>query len=191
MKNTILRSREGERSWWLGLVVALVLSPMASRAQAVRLQQRSAGTALLSSSITVSASPSAVNFSLVQKGLANGSQPVSINSSWTLGVAATVRLYAYFSSTAALTNTSGASYAISNAQVSGLCSTGQVSSYTTFTQGGPFGGATSLVLFQQAALVSLLVSRTDQLNLRIDLSSSPQLPAGQYTGTLILQAQAL
>jgi hypothetical protein len=34
-------------------------------------------------------------------------------------------------------------------------------------------------------------SRTDNLVLEIDLSSQPQLPAGAYTGTLNLQAQAL
>jgi hypothetical protein len=34
-------------------------------------------------------------------------------------------------------------------------------------------------------------SRTDTLNMEIDLEDLPQLPAGTYTGTLYLQAQML
>jgi hypothetical protein len=40
-------------------------------------------------------------------------------------------------------------------------------------------------------LLNIVGTRTDNLNLKIDLTSKPLLPAGTYTGTLTLQAQAL
>ncbi|WP_263409303.1 hypothetical protein [Terriglobus tenax] len=41
-----------------------------------------------------------------------------------------------------------------------------------------------------SVLLDILSVRTDTLNLKIDLSSTPQLPAGSYTGTLVLQTQS-
>jgi len=72
----------------------------------------------------------------------------------------------------------------------GQVPTGLPTSYTAFTQAGPFGAAgASLQLITTGSLLSLGGSRTDTLSLKIDLTSLPQLPAATYTGTLYLQAQ--
>lgn len=141
--------------------------------------------------LTVTTSPSTVTFALATGTAVAGSVPVSVSTSWLLGVASTVRLYGFFASTAALTSTGTDGTAIPVSSVLGECPTGTATSFTPFTQTSPLSGATSLLLFQQSATVSLLVNRTDQLLLKIDLSSLPQLPAGSYSGTLVLQAQAL
>jgi len=104
----------------------------------------------------------------------------------------TVNLYGYFaSSTVALTD--GASHNIPSSAVFGQVTTGVPTSFTAFTQTGPFGGAgASLHLFSQGITVSNVSStRTDNLSLRIDLTSAPQTSAAVYTGTLQIQAQAL
>lgn len=155
-------------------------------AQPVRQQQQ-----LALNTLTVTSSPSTVNFALASRQASPGSVPVSITTSWLLGVAATVRLYGYFSSSAALASTGSDGVTIPSTSVLGQCPTGAPTSLTPFTQAGPFSGSFSLLIFQQSALVSVLATRTDQLSLTIDLSSLPQLPAGTYSGTLILQAQAL
>ena len=149
-------------------------------------------TATLVESLTVAAIPSAVNFTLVNGTTADGSSAVAITTTWVLSPTRTsVKLYGNFSSsTAALTDGGGNN--IPSADVLGQVSTGSPTSYTAFTQTGPFGAASaSLLLFNQSiTALNLTGNRTDNLNLRIDLSSL-SLPAGVYTGTLHLQAQAL
>lgn len=57
----------------------------------------------------------------------------------------------------------------------------------------PLGAAgAGLTLFTQALSgTNRNANRTDNLNLEINLASQPLLPAGTYTGTLNIQAQAL
>ncbi len=104
----------------------------------------------------------------------------------------TMSLYGYFaSSTAALTG-NASSAMIPSSAITGQMTTGLPSSYTPFTQTNPVGDATSsLKLFSQTIAGSGAGNRTDALNLIIDLTSLPQLPADTYTGTLIIQAQVL
>ena len=69
-------------------------------------------------------------------------------------------------------------------------------SFTAFTQGPDAGGVgtagASLNLFTQAITsANFNSSKAVSLNLEINLASQPQLPAGTYTGTLNLQADAL
>lgn len=145
----------------------------------------------LLNTLTVTSSPSTINFALSSGQASPGSGSISIASSFLLGVASTVRLYGYFNSSNALSSTGADGNAIPAASVLGQCPTGTPTNFTPFTQAGPFSGATSLLIYQQGALASVLATRTDQLTLMIDLSSLPQLPAGTYSGTLILEAQAL
>jgi len=49
----------------------------------------------------------------------------------------------------------------------------------------------SLLLYSEFFLIGGNGSRTDTLNMEINLTALPQLPAGTYTGTLYLQAQML
>jgi hypothetical protein len=174
------------------LVVLVLLGSQLSIAQVNSNVANVSLSATLLESLTVSASPSSVTFNLVAGGTATGSAPVSITTSWVLGATRTsVNLYGYFSSsTAALTD--GASDNIPSSDVLGQVSTGSPTTYTAFTQTGPFGAAGgSLRLFAQSiGVLNLIGARTDSLGLEINLSTL-QIPAGTYTGTLHIQAQAL
>jgi hypothetical protein len=147
-------------------------------------------------SVSVSASPSTVNFALVAKGAATGNSPVNITTSYTayLGSSSTISLYGYFTSASAALTGQLSSANIPSSAVFGQMTTGLPTTYTAFTQTNPFGGAgASLELFSWPVTILLTGSgsRTDALNLKIVLTSLPQLPADTYTGTLIIQAQAL
>lgn len=150
--------------------------------------------ATLPESITLSTNVSSVNFALIPGGSANGSVPVGITTSWVLAQGrANVVVDAYFlSSTGALTGGSPV-VNIPSSTVYGLMSTGTPTSYTAFTQSAALGTAGGgLTLFTQALSSSNRnANRTDNLLLQINLSGMPQLPAGTYTGSLILAAQAL
>ena len=164
---------------WLGLCGA---APMG--AQAVKLHPR----LLLAGSLGVSATPSLVTFALTKGGIAAGSQGITIATTYTVNLASTIKLYAYFATSDAL---AGGGYTIPSANVFGQCTTGLPTSYTAFTQTGPFGASSSLEIYSQFLLVTLVGNRSDVLNLHIDLTTLPLLAAGTYTGTLILQMQGM
>ncbi len=137
--------------------------------------------------ITVSASPSTVNFNLVGNGTATGTSSVSITTTWVLSVGrSNVKLFGYFSSaTTALTD--GSNHNIPSSAVSGSVNSG---SFTAFTANSPFATGSSLQVFSQSVSgVTLNTSRTDSLSLQID-TAGLNLPSATYTGTLILEAQA-
>lgn len=146
--------------------------------------------ATLGASVTVAATPSNVNFTLQSGGAATGTPSVNITTTWILGSQTSVKLVGYFSSaTTALSDTSGNS--IPTSEVFGQLNAGSFSPFTETTAVLGTSGA-SLTLFTQTISSSNLSSnRSDILNLKIDLTSQPQLPAGTYTGTLTLQAQAI
>jgi hypothetical protein len=149
-------------------------------------------TATLLESITVVAIPSAVDFNLTPGSVVGGSTPVSITTAWILSPArSSLKLYGSFSSaTAALIDGNGDN--IPSANVLGQVTTGAPVNFTAFTQTAPFGAAgAGLLLFSQAISAgNLNGTRTDNLNLEIDLTTLA-IPAGVYTGTLQIQAQAL
>ncbi|HEY6445994.1 MAG TPA: hypothetical protein VIY53_06015 [Acidobacteriaceae bacterium] len=158
-------------------------------------------SATLGESLTVSAAPtsgSAVNFTLVSGGTATGSAPVAMTTSWVMkGSRSSVTMTGYFSSAAqAMAGTGSSPAYIPTSEILGQVTTGAPTTFTAFTQtptGSALGTAgASLVLFTQAVSgTNRASSRTDNLNLQINLTSQPQLPADTYTGTLNLQAQAL
>jgi hypothetical protein len=82
---------------------------------------------------------------------------------------------------------------ISTSEVLGQVPTGSPTSYTSFTQSNPLGGAgANLLLFTQSFyLIAGAGSRTDALSLEIILASQRQLPAGTYSGTPFIQTQSL
>lgn len=176
------------------LLALLFLSPAAfgqlnSNTAAVSLN------ATLTESLTISATPSTVNFVLVPGGAATGDAPVAITTTWVLAQGrANVTLDAYFASpTSALSGGGAPVVNIPTSEVLGQVTTGTPTSFTAFTQTAALGPAgAGLALFTQPLTVANRASnRTDNLNLKIDLTSQPQLPSGTYTGTLTLQAQAL
>lgn len=151
--------------------------------------------ATLPESLTILASPSNVNFTLAAGSTANGSAPVAITTSWVLASnRAAVHLYAWFATpAAALTDGGSPANNIASSMVYGQVTTGTPTAFTPFTQSDALGTAGGgLALFTQAiSSTNRASSRSDNLSLQINLSNLLQLPAGSYTGTLTLQAQAL
>jgi hypothetical protein len=146
---------------------------------------------ILGGTLTVSATPAAVSFALVHGGVAAGSSGVTITTTWNvIGIGATLDLYGYFtSSTAALTDGRSPADLIPSSAVLGQVTTGVPTTYTPFTQTAPFGAAgAGLELVNESFGFTAGGNRTDVLNLEINLSGVPKLPAGTYTGTLTLQA---
>jgi hypothetical protein len=167
------------------LALVLVLAP-ASHAQLNSNVATVNLNAVLGETLTVSAGPATVNFTLVPNGVANGSAPVAITTTWALAATRTdVNLYAYFSSGNALTD--GAGNNIPTANVGGSVNSGPSGPFTGAT---PFG-ANGMTVFSQALLPATLNSnRNDTIDLSID-TSGLGLPSATYTGTLNIQAQAL
>jgi hypothetical protein len=151
-------------------------------------------TATLGESLTVSATPAALTFDLAPGTRSAASAPVVITTAWTLSpTRSSVVLGGYFTtSQAALSDGGTPANTIPAANIFGQVTTGTPIAYTAFTQAGPAGPVdTGLILFSQALNTTNRTStRTDSLNLQIDLTSLPLLPSGSYTGVLTLQAQA-
>lgn len=144
-------------------------------------------------SLTVSVNPSTVSFSLTSGGIASGSGPVVITTSWSfVALRSAINVYGSFASVSAALS-DGAGHNIASSSVLGQVPTGLPLTFTAFAQTGPFGagGGSLRLLSQSITVLTLTGSRNDTLNFRVDLSSTPQLPAGVYTGTIVVQAQAL
>ncbi len=138
--------------------------------------------------VAVAVFPSNVNFALVNNGVATGSSPVTITTTWDVQPSVgNLTLYAFFStSIAALSN--GAGNNIASSRVRGSVNGGL---FTAFTGNSPFAAGSSLQIFQLRILGNnRRGTRNDTLNLQIDLTGAV-LPAGTYSGTLLIQAQAL
>lgn len=184
------------------LVPVAILFILGASSAVCQLNSNTASVALratLGESLTVAATPSAVNIPLVSGGTGTGSSPVAITTTWVLSATRTaVVLVGYFASTtAALTDGAATPDNIPSSEVLGQVTTGTPTSFTAFTQTAatttPLGTAGGgLTLFTQALSgANRTANRTDNLNLEINLAGQPQLPAGSYTGTLNIQAQAL
>jgi hypothetical protein len=180
------------------LIPALALLTLAIPAAVCQMNSNTASVLLkatLGESLTVAATPSTVAIPLVSGGTATGTSPVAITTTWVLSASRTaVTLVGYFASaTVALTNGATTPANIPASEVLGQVTTGTPTSFTAFTQTAPLGTAgAGLTLFTQGLSgANRTANRTDNLNLEINLSGQPQLPAGSYTGTLNIQAQAL
>lgn len=151
--------------------------------------------ASLAESLSVSVSPSDVNFNLVPGSTALGNTPIAITTSWVLASsrAAVTLMGSFGSSTTALASTFTPEVDIPTYAVYGLMSTGLPTTFTAFTANTALGVAgAGLPLFTQLLSSATRNStRTDNLTLEINLLLVPQLPSGNYTGSLLLQAQAL
>ena len=176
------------------MLMAFCMTAKTASAQTIRLRPagRLRPQLTLGDTLTVSASPSVVNFTLIAAGTATGSSSVTITTTSTgLSLFSSVGLYAYFASAStAMSGGSPVSYIPSSA-IYGRCPTGTPTTYTAFTGTEPFGGAAAgLQVYFSNVGISLGFSRTDVLSLQINLSSLPQQPAATYTGSMFLQAQA-
>lgn len=175
------------------ILVAFCAVATIGNAQVIRIgSPRSRPQAIVGDTLTVTATPSVVNFALVSKGVALGSNSVTITTSFSgISLISSFALYGYFTSaTMAMSGSTPVAY-IPTSAILGKVPTGTPTTFTAFTGTTPFGGAgAGLQLWTLGGIVSLGGSRTDVLSLEINLSSLPQQPAATYTGSLFLQAQA-
>jgi hypothetical protein len=182
-------------SHFMALLLAVTFSTVTANAQLNSTAQSVTLNATLGESLTISATPGNVSFTLINGGVALGSAPVAITSTWLLApTRANLVLDGFFaSSAAALTDGAATPDNIPTSAVLGKVSTGTPTAYTAFTQTTALGPAGAGLTLYTLPLTSANRSstRTDNLNLEINLTGLPQLPAGTYTGTLTLQAQAL
>jgi hypothetical protein len=144
--------------------------------------------AVLNTSLTLSAAPGLVNFALLPSGVASGGSTINITTTWTLRPSVgAVTVWAYFSSVpSALSDGTGDN--IPSASVTGSPNGG---AFAPFTGSSPFAAGSSLQIYTLSILGNNKTgTRIDTLNLKIN-TTGLNLPAGTYTGTLILQGQAL
>lgn len=117
--------------------------------------------------------------------------PVVIQTSWNVnpGKTNTVNLIAYFSVPSQAL--AGGSVLIPSSRVLGRMSTGIPTTFTALTQSGVGGVGTaggSLRLYSLSITgANKAASRTDNLDLRLNLVGFPTLPPGSYTGVLNLR----
>ena len=178
------------------LVAVALLLPAIASAQVLTGVQNVSLNATLGESLSITLTgATSVSFNLVTAGVASGSAPVAVQTSWVLQPSRTaVKLVGYFDSTSALTNAGPPAASIDVANVFGQVTTGSPTIFTAFTQtvAGIGTAGASLELFSETITgVNKNKTRTDSLNLQIDLTSTPQQPAGDYTGTLRIRAIAL
>jgi len=178
----------------VGLLVCLFFSLQRGEAiaQAVRVGQAAVKpAAILGGSVTVTAAPGSVSFRLISKGVASSSSGVGVTTTWMgLSRLSRMNLYGYFSGAGAALTGGSPAVSIPSSAVLGQMPAGFPSSFTPFTQSNPIAGA-SLLLYCEPLMAVGNGSRTDTLNMEINLEGLSQLPAGTYTGTLYLQAQML
>jgi hypothetical protein len=163
-----------------------------SQAQVTAVNSRLVRPRIGLGTLSVAALPSAVNFTLVPGGVANGQSTVAITTTWSgLALISSATLSAYFMIPAqALSGGTPVAY-IPSSCIFGKVPTGIPTTFTAFTGTAPLGSpGGGLQLFSQSSILSLGWSRIDTLSFQINLTSLPQLPAATYTGVLILQAQA-
>lgn len=182
----------------LGMVLGLAVLASAASFGAV-LSSNTATVALsanLPESLTISVSPSTINFgTLTPNSTNNAPTALSITTTWTVAsTRANVYLNAWFATpTQAMAGVTTSTDAIPSSAVFGSVNSG---TYTAFT-GSPATGITAgeaggtLNLFTVALSgTNRYVQRTDTLGLQINLTGV-QVPADSYTGTLNIEAQAL
>jgi len=183
------------RALGLGLgVLVLLFQPAPGRAQLLSGLSGVTLNATTPSSLSiVIPSGSSINFALVQAGIANGSASAVIQTSWSVnpGKTGAISLYGYFSAPASAL--AGTGFNLPSSYVEGRMLTGAPVAYAAFTQTNPVGPAGGSLLLFSETITGLNKSkvRSDNLDLRINLTTSPPVPQGTYTGTLRIQARAL
>jgi hypothetical protein len=175
------------------VILAMITATSLASAQALNSgPQAIALNATLSESLTLSLSANAVNFTLAPGSATNaGSTNITASTAWTLRPGRTsVGVYAYFTTAAsALTDGTGDNIPSSAFRIAdnGGASNALVNTVT-------YGGANAGLALANVPITAANrhSSRTDVMAFNIDLSGGtlPQLPAGTYTGTLNIQAQA-
>jgi hypothetical protein len=190
-------ARTDRRCTWIAAAVCgialLALSPSLFGQVRVGLQAGAQTADSLSVQIN---SGSSLSISSLTPGAVNSFSggPVSVTTSWTSlkSSRTAVKLYSYFTSaTSALvhTNSLNTTDIPSSTVKIRLNGSGGYNPHSSVT---PFNATASGLLLFTTTINSgnRTSSRTDALDVQLDLTTLPQLPADTYTGTLRIQAQA-
>lgn len=180
-------------SWSCGLLALSVILALRARELPAQVQIISlAATAPGALSVTVTSGAVQTIATVADNAVNNFPTPVVIQTSWNVhpGQTNTVSLMAYFSVPAqALV---GGSTQIPSSRVLARMPTGLPVAFTALTQnavGGVGSAGGSLRLFNvNIGGANKNASRTDNLELQLNLVGLPPLPAGAYTGVLNLRA---
>lgn len=120
--------------------------------------------------------------------------PAVIQTQWDLnpGQTGSVRVVAWFATPAQALFNAGSGTPIPSSRMRGRVATGVPVTFTAFTQ-NPVGGVGSAGGSLQLLNVNITganktVTRSDNLQLQLDLTGAPALPPGTYSGTLNIQA---
>lgn len=174
------------------LTLALIIAGTASLASAQLNSgaQPIALNATLAESLTLTLTANAVNFPLTAGAAANpGSTNITATTTWALKASRTaVAVDAYFT-TAASALTDGAG---NNIPSSAFTISDNAGAANALTNSIAFGGAGAGLQLANVAITAAnrAGTRNDIMAFNINLTTLPQLPAGVYTGTLNIQAQA-
>lgn len=146
--------------------------------------------AVLSDSITLTLSSNAVNFTLVGGSPTNpGSTGITATTTWVLKPSiGSLNLYAFFtSSTSALSDGAGHNIPSADFQISA-----NGGAFAPLTNTVAFGGANAGLQVSSVPIrgYNKTGTNSDVMTFNINLAPLPNLPAGIYTGTLTIQAQA-
>ena len=120
--------------------------------------------------------------------------PVVIQTQWDLnpGKTGSLRVIAWFATPAQALFSSGSGTAIPSSRMRGRVATGVPVTFTAFTQnpvGGVGAAGGSLQLLNVAVTgANKTTTRSDNLQLQLDLTGAGVLPPGTYSGTLNIQA---
>jgi hypothetical protein len=175
------------------MLAGMVLAASLASAQVINSgAQTIALNATLNESLTVGLSANSVNFPLTAGSAANaGSTNITATTTWVLKPSrTTLRLYAYFAAAAtALTDGAG-----NNIPSSAFFVADNAGPSTALINTVAFGGANAGLQLASVAITNAnrAGNRADVMAFNINLTGGtlPQLPAGSYTGTLNIQAQA-
>lgn len=173
------------------IVLLIAAASSLASAQLNSNTQTIALSATLPESLTVSLSASAVSFNLTAGSATNaGSTGVTATTTWVLRPSRTaMAVYAYFSSATAALTDGGGNNIPSSAFF--IADNGGASTAVNQTFAG-FGAANAALRLANVTITNAnrAGTRNDAMVYNINLSTLAQLPAGTYTGTLNIQAQA-
>lgn len=185
-----MRKIEKPRLIAVAALTFLVLSPLQLHAQ--RFNSAVQTIALLADtkeSLSLMLSTSSVNFSLMPARASNpGSASVTATTTWNVKAGRRITTYVYFAN-AATALSSLAGYNIPSSKIEVSTNGG---AFVPLTNTTPFGGVgAGLTISTKVTGQNKQGTDSDTMQFNINLSTLPQLPAGTYTGTVSIRAQAI
>lgn len=138
--------------------------------------------------LTVTLSTAAMSFNLVRASATNlGTPSVNVTTRWVIGGQhLDLTVYSFFANSTSAMSGNGI-----NIPSSAFSISTNGTAFRDLIISEPFGGANAGRRIIADIAITGTNQRTDNVVLNLDLTGIPQLPAGTYTGTLSIRAQAI